>query len=150
MTRAGTYDLKIFLMASVIIVPAIVAIFMLSQDLNAMSIGDEEAIHLGIEVETIKKALFVITSLITAAVVSISGVIGFVGLIIPHMMRLVVGPNHRILIPATCIGAAAFIIICDTISRTVFSPAEIPIGVITAIIGAPIFISFFKKKQEVK
>ena len=90
-----------------------------------------------------------ITALISASLVCVCGIIGFVGLIVPHMMRLVVGPNHKILIPTTIVAAAIFMVACDIISRSVFPPLEIPIGVITAIIGAPIFIFLLKTKQRV-
>lgn len=144
------FDFKLLLMVAIIVGLSVFAIFIVSQDLNAISIGEEEAIHLGIDIEKVKKILFFLTSLITACLICISGIIGFVGLIIPHMMRLVVGPNHKILIPASCVAAAAFMIICDTISRTALPPIEIPIGVITALVGAPIFIILLKRKQKVK
>jgi iron complex transport system permease protein len=144
------YDFHLLLVISLVVFLGIATIFIFSQDLNAISLGEEEAIHLGIKTETVKKILFFLTSLITASLVSVCGIIGFVGLIIPHVMRMIVGANHKILIPASCLGAAIFMIICDTISRTVFSPLEIPIGVITAIIGAPVFIILLKRKQTVK
>ena len=144
------YDIKLLLMVSITVITGIIAIFTFSQDLNAISIGEEEAIHLGINTETIKKILFFITSLITASLVCICGIIGFVGLIIPHIMRSVVGPNHKVLIPTTCLAAATFMVICDLLSRTLFSPLEIPIGVITAVIGTPIFIILLKSKQKVR
>jgi iron complex transport system permease protein len=144
------YELKILFMVAGIVILGIILIFIFAQDLNAISIGEEEAIHLGIEIEKIKKTLFLITSLITGALVSVSGVIGFVGLIVPHMVRLIVGPNHRILIPATCLSAASFLVLSDTLSRSLFPPLEIPIGVITALIGVPIFIILLKRKQKVK
>lgn len=144
------FDFKLLLIVSSIVISSIVLIFVLSQDLNAISIGEEEAIHLGINIEATKKWLFFITSLITACLICICGTIGFVGLIIPHMTRLIVGPNHRLLIPASCLLASAFLVICDVISRTMFTPLEIPIGVITAIIGAPIFIILLKRSQQVK
>lgn len=144
------YDLKLLLVAGGIVIFGIILIFILSQDLNAISIGEEEAVHLGIEIDKIKKILFFATSLITGAIVSISGMIGFVGLIIPHMMRLAIGPNHKVLIPASCLGGAAFLVLCDTFSRSLFPPLEIPIGVITSLIGAPIFITLLKQKQKVK
>lgn len=144
------FDFKLLLIVSSIVVLSIVLIFVLSQDLNAISIGEEEAIHLGINIEATKKWLFFITSLITACLICICGTIGFVGLIIPHMTRLIVGPNHKLLIPASCLLASAFLVICDVISRTMFRPLEIPIGVITAIIGAPIFIILLKRSQQVK
>jgi iron complex transport system permease protein len=144
------YDFKLLFIVGAIVILGILTIFIFSQDLNAISIGEEEAIHLGISTETIKKTLFLITAFITASLVCICGIIGFVGLIIPHIMRLVVGPNHKVLIPSTCLAAAIFMVICDVFSRTLFSPLEMPIGVITAIFGAPIFIILLKRKQKVR
>jgi iron complex transport system permease protein len=144
------YDLKLLSVVSLIVLLGIAAIYIFSQDLNAISIGEEEATHLGIDVESVKKILILITSLITASLVCICGIIGFVGLMIPHMMRLVVGPNHKILIPTTAVAAAIFMVVCDTLSRTIFPPLEIPIGVITAILGAPVFIILLKRKQIIK
>jgi len=144
------YDFKLLIIVSIVVILGIAAIIIFSQDLNAISIGEEEAMHLGIKVETIKKILFFITSLITASLVSISGIIGFVGLIIPHISRLIVGPNHKILIPTTCLIAAIFMVLCDTLSRTLLPPSEIPIGIITALIGAPIFVILLKNRQRVR
>jgi len=144
------YDFKLLFMVSIVVPLGIIAIYILAQDLNAISIGEEEAMHLGIKTDTVKKISFFITSMITASLVSICGIIGFVGLIIPHMMRFVVGPNHKVLIPATCLAAAIFMIICDMFSRTLLSPLEIPIGVITALIGAPTFIILLKRSQRIK
>ena len=143
------FDFKLLCGVSLIVAAGILAIYLFSQDLNAISLGEEEAIHLGIDIETVKLILIMITALISASLVCICGIIGFVGLIVPHMMRLVVGPNHKILIPMTIIAAAIFMVTCDIISRSVFPPLEIPIGVITAIIGAPIFIFLLKSKQKV-
>ena len=145
----GIYEFKLLLIVGSLVVIGIISIFILSQDLNAISIGEEEAVHLGIEIEKIKKILFLVTSLITGAIVSVSGMIGFVGLIIPHMMRIAVGPNHKILIPSACLAGAAFLVLCDAVSRSLFPPVEIPIGVITSLIGAPIFIILLKRKQKV-
>lgn len=142
----AVYDLKLLLVVSVIVFLGIAVIYVFSQDLNAISIGEEEAMHLGIDIENVKKILLLVTALITAALVSLCGIIGFVGLIIPHMLRLIFGPNHRILIPVACIGAAAFMVACDVLSRVIFVPLEIPIGVITAILGAPAFIILLKRK----
>jgi len=144
------YEVKLLWIVGSIVALGAVSLAVFSQDLNAISIGEEEAIHLGIEVETIKKILFLITSLITGALVSVSGIIGFVGLIIPHMARLFIGPNHRILIPAACLGGASFLVLCDTLSRSLIPPIEIPIGVITSLAGAPIFIILLKRKQKIK
>lgn len=144
------FDPKLIFLVSVLVAGGSILIYIFSQDLNAISIGEEEAIHLGIKVETVKKYLVIIASVITSAIVCICGIIGFVGLIVPHMMRLVVGPNHKKLIPATCISAAIFMILCDIIARTACPPLEIPIGVITAVLGAPVFIILLKRRQKIK
>lgn len=143
------YDYRLMLLISMPVILGIAAIYVFSQDLNAISIGEEEAVHLGIDTQKIKKAVILITALITASLICVCGIIGFVGLIVPHMMRLVVGPNHKTLIPATCLAASVFMVGCDIFSRTLFSPIEIPIGVITAIIGAPVFIVLLKKKKRI-
>ncbi|MDP2831647.1 MAG: iron ABC transporter permease [Candidatus Omnitrophota bacterium] len=143
------YDYKLLLLVAFPVILGICVIYLFAQDLNAISLGEEEAIHLGIDVQNIKKILILITALITASLICICGIIGFVGLIVPHMMRLIVGPNHKLLIPTTCLAASVFIILCDLLSRTLFSPIEIPIGVITAIIGAPVFIILLKKGKRI-
>lgn len=143
------YDYRLMFLISIPVIFGIGAIYVFSQDLNAISIGEEEAAHLGIDTQKIKKAVILITALITASLICICGIIGFVGLIVPHMMRLVIGPNHKTLIPATCLAASVFMVGCDIFSRTLFSPVEIPIGVITAIIGAPVFIILLKKGKRI-
>lgn len=144
-----SYDYFLVLLVSVPILLGIGAIYFFAQDLNAISLGEEEAMHLGIDTQNIKKILIGITALITASIICICGVIGFVGLIIPHMMRKVTGANHKILIPVTCLAASVFMISCDILSRTLFAPVEIPIGVITAMIGAPVFIVLLKKGKRI-
>jgi len=139
------YDYKLLILVAIPVIAGIITIYIFSQDLNAISIGEEEAIHLGVDTQLVKKIIVLITALITASLICICGIIGFVGLIVPHMMRLVAGPNHKTLIPVTCLAASLFMIICDTLARTLFSPLEIPIGVITAIIGAPVFIILLKR-----
>jgi iron complex transport system permease protein len=121
-----------------------------ARDLNAMILGEEEAMHLGIRVETVRKILFVVASLITGSIVCVCGIIGFVGLIVPHAMRLVFGVNHRLLIPASALAAAIFLIVSDTISRVVIPPVEMPIGVITTLIGGPLFIILLRKKNKIQ
>jgi iron complex transport system permease protein len=141
------FDYKLLLIVSVIVAVGIFIVYLFSQDLNAISIGEEEALHLGVNVDLVKKILLFLVSLITAAIISVCGVIGFIGLIIPHISRLVIGPNHKLLIPVSCILSSAFMLLCDSFARTLFSPSEIPIGVITAIVGAPIFIILLKKSE---
>jgi iron complex transport system permease protein len=120
----------------------------LARDLDAMSSGEEDALHLGIPVERVKQLLFFSSSLLVGASVSLAGSIGFVGLIIPHVLRLIVGPAHRKLIPASAIGGAFFLILMDVLARTIFSPLEVPVGVFTSLCGAPFFIYLLKRKQE--
>ncbi|WP_461207162.1 FecCD family ABC transporter permease [Clostridium sp. DL1XJH146] len=117
-----------------------IIIYSFSRDLNVMTTGEEQAYSLGVNVEFVKKTLLVISSLMVAVSVSITGIIGFVGLIIPHMVRISLGPDHRALIPLAAIGGAMFMIICDTIARSAMPPTEIPVGAITALFGAPFFI----------
>jgi len=114
--------------------------WMFSLNLNAMALGEEEAMHLGVRVESTKRVLFVLASLATGLSVSVAGVIGFVGLVVPHFMRLFVGGDHRILLPASWLCGAAFLVLCDTIARTVVSPVELPVGVITGILGGTLFV----------
>jgi len=143
------YDYKLLLLVALPVILGICVIYLFAQDLNAISMGEEEAVHLGIDTQNIKKILILTTSLITASLICICGIIGFVGLIIPHMMRLIIGPNHKVLIPTTCLAASIFMVLCDLFSRTLFSPIEIPIGVITAIIGAPVFVILLKKGKRI-
>ncbi len=109
-------------------------------DLNALSLGEEQAVHLGINIERSKRFLFVISSIITGFCVSVAGVIGFVGLLIPHFMRLIAGRDHRILLIASFLGGSGFLVLSDTISRTVIAPEELPVGVITGLLGGLLFI----------
>ena len=118
-----------------------------ARDLNAITLGEEQATHLGVETETVKKILLVCVSLMTAAAVSISGVIGFIGLLVPHIVRLKVGSDYRILLPASALTGAVVLIACDTVSRTLLSPAELPVGIITALIGGPFFIYLLTTKK---
>lgn len=108
--------------------------------LNILTLGEESASSLGVDVEKERKQLLMVASLATAASVAVSGIIGFVGLVVPHVVRLMTGPDNRTLIPYSIIGGGIFMLICDTIARTAVSPMEIPIGIITSMLGAPYFI----------
>jgi iron complex transport system permease protein len=114
--------------------------------MNAFSLGEEEAIHLGIDTERTKKQLFFLASLLTGISVSVSGLIGFVGLIVPHFVRIFAGYDHRRLLVISFITGAGFLIICDTIARTIIAPIQLPVGVITGILGGSIFIYVLSKK----
>lgn len=123
-------------------------ILALSRDLNAMMVGEEQAGNLGINVNKTRIVLLLAASLVTAMAVSFAGVIGFVGLIIPHVVRILVGPDHRILLPCSIIGGALFMIWTDTVARTIISPAELPVGIITSILGAPFFIYLLMSRKK--
>ena len=115
--------------------PGIALLLGLSRDFNLMALGEESAEQLGVNIERTKLLTFISASLITAVAVSVSGLIGFVGLMVPHIIRLIFGPDHRLLISASFLFGATFLVLCDLIARTVISPAELPVGVITAILG---------------
>jgi iron complex transport system permease protein len=123
-------------------------IMVLARELNAMMVGEEQAGNLGINVNQTRILLLLAASLITAVAVSVSGIIGFVGLIIPHTIRILVGPDHRVLLPASILGGALFMIWTDTLARTVISPAELPVGIITALLGAPFFIYLLMSRKR--
>ncbi|WP_202708349.1 FecCD family ABC transporter permease [Sporosalibacterium faouarense] len=132
-------------------VPIIISIVVLNffaRDLNAMLTGEETAQNLGIEVEKVKLIILIIGAFLTAMAVSVSGIIGFVGLIIPHIVRLIVGSDHRILMPASAMVGGIFMIFADTLARTMISPTEIPVGIITAMFGGPFFIYLLRKKRK--
>ncbi|MCZ6799099.1 MAG: iron ABC transporter permease [Nitrospirae bacterium] len=118
-----------------------------SHSLNLLTLGEESARSLGVEVERVKKMLFVAAALVTGAVVAFSGLIGFVGLIVPHAVRLVVGADHRLLLPASGIVGGMFLMIADMVARTILSPAEIPVGVVTALVGGPIFLMLLVQRR---
>lgn len=144
------YDLKTLLFLSVIVISSIIFIFIFNRELDALSLGEEEAIHLGVEVERIKRILFFLVSFLIASIVCVCGIIGFVGLIIPHLVRFFVGALHRRLIIYSIILGASFLILSDTVSRTVIAPLQIPVGVITSLIGSVVFIILLKTKQKLK
>jgi len=135
--------------ASPLILLGIAATFLFSRHLNLILMGEETALNLGLEVETFKKIILVFASLITAVAVSVCGIIGFVGLIIPHAMRIVVGPNHRILLPSSCLVGAMFLVWVDTLARTIIQPTELPIGIITALLGVPFFLYLLRKRKRI-
>ncbi len=130
----------------IVSIAGLIVSYLYCLDLNALSIGEEGAAHLGINVERTKRIYFVIASLLTGFAVSVSGVIAFVGLIVPHFLRMLIGGDYRILLISSFFAGAAFLIFCDTIARTVLSPVELPVGVITGIIGGCFFIYTLTKK----
>jgi iron complex transport system permease protein len=117
----------------------------LARGLNLLALGEEPAAQLGVDVEWVKRVLLGATSLMVGAAVSVSGLIGFVGLIIPHLLRLLFGPDHRLLVPAAALGGAAFLVLCDTVARTLLVGRELPVGAITAIAGGPLFLILLRR-----
>lgn len=126
---------------------SLLAAYLFCFDLNALSLGEEEALHLGINIERTKRLLFVIASILTGFSVSIAGIIGFVGLVVPHIMRIFVGSDHRILLASSFLCGATFLIFCDTLARTMIMPMELPVGVITGILGGITFIYVLNKRR---
>lgn len=131
-----------FLLATILFLPR------LSKGLNAIMLGESEAKHLGVRVERLKKIIIVFVGLAVGAAVSVSGMIGFVGLVVPHILRLWIGPDHRFLMPGSAILGGLLLLGSDLMARTVVSPAELPIGVITASIGAPFFLWLLLRNRE--
>lgn len=136
------------IIAAPIIVIGTIVIYIYARDLNMISLGETQAQHLGVDADKLKTRMLICASLVTAAAVSISGIIGFVGLIIPHITRLLVGSDHRILIPVSSLLGAIVLILCETVARTVMSPAELPVGIITALLGGPFFVYLLLKRRR--
>jgi iron complex transport system permease protein len=131
-----------------LILGGIVAARFFAFHLNAFSLGEEGAAYLGINVEREKMLILALGSLLTACAVSLSGLIGFVGLVVPHAARLALGPDHRMLLPVSALAGAAFLVIADSLARTVLAPTEIPVGIFTALIGAPFFIFLLRRTRR--
>lgn len=137
--------------AGVIAIPVIVTtalLFAYARDLNLMLLGEETAQGLGVSVVRTRLILLVLAALSTGAAVSIAGPIGFVGLVVPHMLRLVVGPDHRVLLPVSALGGAVFLVATDTLARIVIQPAELQVGIITNLLGAPFFLYLLYRNRR--
>lgn len=144
MGSISSVDNNEVLMASIPIIIGVTLLFLLRWKLNILAMGDEESKSLGIETGKLRLIIILCCTMITAAAVSISGIIGWVGLIIPHISRLLVGPDHKNLLPATICLGASFLLLMDNISRTILI-TEVPIGILTAIIGAPFFLFLLRR-----
>ena len=145
LSTASWQDIR--LMLPYFIVGNFIVIFFL-KDLNLILLGETDAQHLGVNVERSKKYLIVGASLITASVVSVSGSIGFIGLIVPHIARMLVGPDHKKLFPTAAILGGIFLIISDDLARILLAPMEVPVGIITALTGGPYFIYLLRKTKK--
>ena len=119
-----------------------------SKSLNALLLGESEARHLGIDVQQVKRKLILLTTLGIGTAVAIGGMIGFVGLIVPHIVRLLIGPDHRWLLPASALAGGVLLLLADTIARIIIAPTELPTGILTAILGAPFFIMLLVQQRR--
>lgn len=122
------------------------AIYTTSSDLNLLLAGEKEAMHLGVDVPRVRIVVYLAASILTGLAVSVSGAIGYVGLLVPHAMRMIFGSDHRMLLPAAALGGAITLVIADTLARTVVAPSELPVGAVTALVGAPFFIYLLRRR----
>jgi iron complex transport system permease protein len=141
-------DMRQVLILTAIVFPCFIIIFRMSHTMNILLMGKEIAMTMGVDVKKAIIVLLVASSLMTGAVVCHSGLLGFVGLVIPHLFRLVVGHDHRLLAPACVLGGGAYLTLCDLLARALPDKGEIPVGVITAMIGAPLFILLLKRTEK--
>jgi iron complex transport system permease protein len=136
------------LFSAPVLLPGVFALVFFSRELNLFSLGEEGALSLGVHVERVKRLLLALSAVITGVAISVSGPVGFIGLLVPHLLRMLVGPDHRRLIPAAALGGGLFLIVCDLVGRSVAPPFEIRVGIITAIIGSPYLLSLILRTQR--
>lgn len=146
MGSVGGADWSTNLAVLVCTLPALVMLIRLGRSLDAMALGDREAALLGLDVESIKRRIVLLSSLCVGAGVSAAGAIGFVGLVVPHLVRLVAGPSHKRLLPAVALGGATLVVLADVGARTLVSPVELPIGIVTSALGAPVFVALVRSR----
>jgi iron complex transport system permease protein len=146
LSTAGWHDVRLLLPYAAI---TTVVILLLRRELDVLSVGDDEAASLGLHPQRSRYLLVIAASLATAAAVAVSGLIGFVGVIVPHTVRLLAGPSYRAILPLSMLFGAAFLTLADVAARTLSSPAELPIGVVTALIGAPFFVVVLRTSRQV-
>jgi len=144
----SSYKNALLLLAALVVCGSV--IFCSARELNAFAIGEENARHIGVNVKRVKLIVLITVSALIGVCVSIGGTIGFVGLVVPHMVRMITGPNHKRLLPACLFGGAIFLMLCDLAARMLLSPLELPIGVVTSLIGALLFVYIFYKTRSAK
>ncbi|MGO8760483.1 MAG: FecCD family ABC transporter permease [Desulfobaccales bacterium] len=142
MSSPDQVTLLIYLLA-----PCFLVILCLARPLNLLLMGEETALYLGLNVAVTSRVLLIVTSLMVSLAVGQSGLVGFVGLVVPHLFRLLLGPDHRLLIPACLLGGGSYLILCDLVSRVLPSQGEMPVGVITAMVGAPLFVLLLMRSR---
>lgn len=143
-------DWESVVISALIIIPSCIICVFYSRPLNLLLLGEETARHRGLNVQQMQRVLLVLASLITGVSVAFTGVIGFVGLIIPHMVRLIAGPDHRVLLPISAFSGASFLILADVIAKTILFPSEVPVGIITAFCGAPFFLYLLRRHKRIR
>jgi iron complex transport system permease protein len=141
-------DLPRVAMLAGILIPCFVLIFFFSHSMNLLQMGREMALTMGVNIKAVTVTLLVATSLMVSATVSYCGLLGFVGLVMPHLLRIILGPDHRVLAPACILGGGAYLVVCDLLARTLPRQGEMPAGVVTALIGAPLFVFLLKKSNR--
>jgi iron complex transport system permease protein len=142
----GATWMKVTAVAPFLVVVAL-ATPLIARGLDLLALGETDAFHGGIDVQRLKRVCVVLVAAATGAAVSVSGVIGFVGIVVPHLLRLAIGPSHRLLLPSALLLGAALMLVADTFARTLAAPAELPIGIVTAVIGAPFFLYLLLRQR---
>ena len=130
------------------VIGGVAALFFISPQLNALSFGEQDARSMGVNIVKTRTIAFAVAAGITAIAVSLSGLVGFVGLVVPHAVRLVFGPDHRLVVPLSGIVGATFLVVADTLARTIIAPAQLPVGVVTAVVGGPVFLILLIKHSR--
>ncbi|AUU02859.1 TPA: FecCD family ABC transporter permease [Raoultella planticola] len=148
MGSLGQAEWSTLLVAATLIFPASLIIWLMASRLNLLQLGDEEAHYLGINVRAVQRLLLLCSALLVASSVAISGVIGFIGLVVPHLIRMWLGPDHRALVPGSLLAGAILLLLADTLARTVAAPAEMPVGLLTSMLGAPWFLWLIFRQQR--
>jgi iron complex transport system permease protein len=128
-----------------IVVLGFLAVYAFSKDLNVLLLGEEESTHLGVNVVRVQTVIYLLASLLTGVAVALSGAIGYLGLLVPHLARMIVGSDHRMLLPTAALGGSIVLVLSDTLARTVVAPNELPVGAVTAVAGAPVFIYLLRR-----
>ena len=146
MGSVPSYDYGAIAVLSAACLVAVIWLITLARAYNALSLGEEAAMQLGVDTERLKRHTFFLGSLLTGLAVAVAGLIGFVGLVVPHLLRLMLGPDHRLLLPAGFLGGAGFLVLADLFARVIVAPNEIPVGVVTALVGGPFFLVLMKRK----
>lgn len=148
MGSLGQAEWSTLLVAATLMIPASLVVWAMASRLNLLQLGDEEAHYLGVNVRALQRLLLLCSALLVASAVAISGIIGFIGLVVPHLMRMWLGPDHRGLVPGSLLCGAMLLLLADTLARTVAAPAEMPVGLLTSVLGAPWFLWLIFRREK--